>query len=382
MNPVSAQTAAFDSHLAAILRDETPAWPFADAGPGPELWGRVQFHGIAGLLAGRIGALAGWPDALRAKVREEAQVQAFWEESHRAMLTELVEELAQRGVPSLLMKGSALAYSLYAQPWTRRRGDSDLLVAEAQLGATRAVLAEQGFTRRDDPHGLFFQETWLGNTGIGLVHAVDLHWQPSDSPALQTVLRADKFFASRQPLARLSASAAMPGLVLTFLQGALNQAWHGAKGYFVGDERLAAGGRLIWAWDNHLLAGALSENQWAELAEMAIARDVAPLCLAALQLARDTLRTSVPEDILQRLRDAPSETNLVIHLNNTNRITAFFTDLGSIRSPSAKYRFVLGHALPDAVHLRRKYPRSAGWPLPLLHLRRMAESALRLVRMR
>ncbi len=368
-----------DRYLAACLRGETAGWS-CEWGDIRPVWDRVRFHGIAGLLARQ--PVADWPDALRALISEEARIQAFWEESHRAMLTGLLEVLAAHGVRNLLMKGSALAYSTYPDPSTRRRGDSDLLVMPGQLAVTRRLLVERGFTRRDDPHGLFFQEVWLSDTGIGIVHALDLHWQPSDSPALQPVLPAKEFFATSQPLPRLSPHAAMPSAVLTFMQGALNQAWHGAKGYFVGEERLAGEGRLVWAWDNHFLAAGFSDNEWSALAELAIRRDVAALCLAALELARDRCATRVPNHVLEWLREAPQDTLLVRHLKEKNRIAAFFTDLAAIPELRARYAFVLGHTLPHSRHLRRKYPAQSHWPLPLLHMRRIAEAAIRLARLR
>lgn len=382
MNAAAGLPEDFDRHLAAVLRGEAGEWRFgADDAANAAHWDRVLFHGIAGLLAERIASLADWPEPLLALVRDEAKVQAFWEESHRAMLVELLDGLAQRQVAPMLMKGSALAYSLYAEPSSRRRGDSDLLVAKAELAATREVLAEQGFTRRDDPHGLFFQESWLLDTGIGLIHAVDLHWQPSDSPALQQVLRGEEFLARRCPLPRLSPHAAMPGLILTFLQGSLNQAWHSAKGYLVDDARVIGGERLIWAWDNHLISGQFCDDDWDALAGLAISRGAVPLVLAALELAQRSIGTAVPGAVFQRLRAEPENTDLALHLRETNRIRAFFTDLAAIQSLRDKCAFVVGHTLPDTRHLHRKYPNCTGWPAPLLHLRRIAESAWRWARL-
>jgi hypothetical protein len=374
---------ALDRHLAAALRGEAVGWPDSHDGFATgAAWDRISFHGIAGLLAARPEVLSDWPEELRRSILDEARMQAFWEESHRQMLVALLAGLAGRGVEPLLMKGSALAYWLYPEPSARRRGDSDLLVGKPQLATTRAVLAGLGFTRRDDPHGLFFQETWLLDTGIGLIHAIDLHWQPTDSPALQKVLRVEEFFARPMALPRLSPHARAPHRVLTFLHGAINQASHAADGYYVDEQRLYGGGRLVWAWDNHLLAGQFGHAEWAELTELAITRDIAPVVLSALLLAQAACHTDCPDGVLAQLRAAPQDTILVKHIQNTNRISAFQTDYRALDSFGAKLSFALGHALADPRHLRRKYPGSAGWPIVFLHLRRIAEAALRLRRIR
>ena len=49
------------------------------------------------------------------------------------------------GVPALILKGTALAYSTYRHPHLRPRADIDLLVPEDRRGAARAALAGLGY---------------------------------------------------------------------------------------------------------------------------------------------------------------------------------------------------------------------------------------------
>lgn len=367
-----------DAFLAAILRGERPAWPKAGFGEAPAaLLERIRVHGMAALLAERVEALADWPADLRDGLLEEARLQAFWEETHRAMLAKLYALLEAKGVTALVMKGTALAYSLYEEPSARRRGDSDLLVRESDLDASRAALREQGFTKRHDPQGLFFQETWLLDTCIGIVHSVDLHWQANDSPLLQRVLVLEEYFAGRIPLPRLAPQAFAPDPVLTFLQCSLNQAWHRAHGYLIEDECVMADVRLVWAWDNHLLAQSFDTVQWDRLAGLAADRGIAAFVLAALDLAHDHLRSFIPETVRERLASAPQDTKPVRRLLEKNHLGSVRRDMSAIEGLAPKMRFLLGHAVPPSEHLRLKYPNSSHWPVPLLHLRRLAAVAMR-----
>lgn len=371
-------TEAIDQYLARTLRGGGNEWPFA--AEIEAVWGRIQFHGVAGLLAGQMSSLADWPDDLQHRVKQEAQLQAFWEESHRSVLANLVEGLAQQGVRSLVMKGTALAYSIYDDPSVRRRGDSDLLIRQSQIEVARGQLQARGFIPRTKLHGLFFQETWLHDTGIGFVHAVDLHWQVNDSPAFQRALPVEEFFASARALPRFSPSAAMPGPAHTFLQGAINQASHSARGYYVEGDRVAEAGRLIWACDNHLLSRAFVQTDWEELVQISLARGLAPLCLEALELAQSGFATPMPATVMESLRAAPGNSGLANQLRQTNRYRTFSADLAAIETLRAKWSFIVGHALPVPVHLRKKYPGQAHWPLGILHLRRWAEGAFDWVR--
>ena len=374
-------TRAVDAFLAATLRGEGQAWPegWSDIA---SLWQRIEFHGIALILAEIPDRLADWPQILREAIRSEAQSQVFWEESHMRVVANVLDGLAAHAIPARLMKGTALAYCVYDNPAKRRRGDTDLLVEAASLAATRGVLRDAGWTRRLDPHGLFFQETWLFATGFGMIHAIDLHWQPNDSPALQQVLRIAEYFSHSVPLTRLSAAARAPTHVLTFIQGAMNQAWHRAKGYFVGEERVIGGHRLIWSLDNHLLTRQFSEAEWAKLATIGTSREIAGIVLAALEAAERDLGTRAPREVLAALRAAPQDTALTRYLTQRSQLGEFLTDLRASEGLQAKAHFALANAFPARGHLYWKYPQATAWPVPLLHLRRLLEIALRSIGLR
>ena len=120
--PALPSMAAIDAFLAASLALAATRWPSAWTAPETTrtLARRAAFHGIAALLADR--QTQGWPHAARAALREEALARAMWEARHRSLIQPLLAALAAAGVPALLLKGTALAYDLYANPATRSRG--------------------------------------------------------------------------------------------------------------------------------------------------------------------------------------------------------------------------------------------------------------------
>lgn len=368
-----------DRLLADMIRGERPWAGVGGLLPEEEgrLWDRIRFHGIAYLVAERLESGAASPDELAQRIRTEAQLQAFWEESHASVLRRLFARLQQAGVAALALKGTALAYSLYAEPAARRRGDSDLLVQQRDLAPTRKVLHDLGLYLRRNPHGLQHQETWLCDTGIGFVHAIDLHWQPSESPVMRTAMPADGFFARAQPLGRLHEHARMPSFVDTFIQGAFNQAWHGRHGYLVDGENLVGHGRLIWMIDNARLMATFAPDDWESLTRSARDHGFAPICLAALEQAEGWLGAEAPVEVLDALRKAPQKTVLVKRIESTNLIECFLADLAALPRWRDKAAFILAHALPSRAHVREKYPAQAAWPLPLLYARRGVEAVLR-----
>ena len=69
--------------------------------------------------------------------------------SFGATCRSVVDALAAAGVPALITKGTALAYTVYPQPWLRPRTDTDLLVRHEDVPAASLALQACGYTRSD-----------------------------------------------------------------------------------------------------------------------------------------------------------------------------------------------------------------------------------------
>jgi Uncharacterised nucleotidyltransferase len=110
----------------------------------------ARYHGIAGMVGARLAATApgflpmdveaGCKQALRANAALQAA-----QEMESIRICDLLEEA---GIPSLVLKGVALAHMLYAPyPEWRSSSDIDLLIAEADLDCADALLRSKGYVR-------------------------------------------------------------------------------------------------------------------------------------------------------------------------------------------------------------------------------------------
>ncbi|OWV50617.1 hypothetical protein CDZ97_28055 [Mameliella alba] len=86
-------------------------------------------------------------------MRAVARGHAFQELAHRRILTRLAPEFAARGIVPLILKGTTLAYWVYDRPALRPRGDTDILVAEAEFDPAREILERHGFALAFAPGG-------------------------------------------------------------------------------------------------------------------------------------------------------------------------------------------------------------------------------------
>jgi hypothetical protein len=387
--PQNHTLSAVDYLLASCVREvlagnALPAWPFPE-GSGKGGGGvdgldesafcgavphRAEFHGIALLLSSYAGTFANWPHPAVDELRKLARLAGLWEELHRPTIVDVIGGLADREIPTLLLKGSALAYLYHPDPAMRRRGDTDLLIREADLERARAYLKQSGWVRPESPHGLYFQEVWQIDCGAGMRHTLDLHWQPSDRPVIQKVLRSDEFWAGRRPVPRLCQQAMAPDPLHMLVHGAFNQAWHTTRGFHVEDERIIGGRRLIWAVDYHHLIKEFAPGDWEALVDFCAERDAGAVVHAALAGAQQDIGLDLPADVLDRLLPASGRSATLEYIRSFDLLQDFQADLRAAGNFALRWRLIWALAFAPRGHLVAKYPKAAHWPTSLLQLRR------------
>ena len=344
------------------LRDKGEApWELGENIEPREVWTRIEFHGLPMLLHQHADCLPNWPSGLLERIAEEARLLALWEATHRKCVGALVEALSEAGIESVFMKGTALAYSVHEDPAVRRRGDSDLLIRPGKEQAAREVFESTGWYRKNDAHGLYFQEGWLFRSAGIFEHAIDLHWQPTDSPLLHPVLPLETFFSNREPLKRLSPNSHRPDWATLVLHGAINQKWHAVNGYDAEYEKLASPRRHIWSVDFDLLARAMSQRDWERLVEISSVGGVAPLVADALRGAQQQFGTLLDEQSMCMLEQAVTDAGVRAYFSSSDTLSKFWLDLRNARGLDGKARMIFMRAFPPRKHLLKKYPGASGW---------------------
>jgi hypothetical protein len=376
---VNGETSAFDDLCAAVLRGESGAWPshWRSVDTLAAIGRRLHFHGIAGLLHESGPLLVDWPEEMLALIRKERLARAMWEMRHKLLVAEVIEALFTETVRSVVLKGTAYAYSLYSTPALRLRGDTDLLIAEADLTLARKALAQLGWIRPFGKPGRFgpmhYQELWQYHDPNGFTHDIDLHWEVTNSRALRHVLDAQRLIGRAHRLPRLSPNALCADPITALTHRAINRAVHAQSGYYSLDCNEYDPNRLLWAVDLDLLARQLPPKSWQTLANRALVRGIAPVVHDALVFAKARLETPVPGAILKALKQAPSDTPAMRYLTSTDDLTRALADFRATQGFAARAKFVLARALPSAGHIRAKYPEQGSVPLWRLYARRLKE---------
>ena len=375
-------TLAIDEYLAraaaSALRGEAmPMWPDDLRGCEAAAVHRIAFHGIALLLANSPAARTRWPGTLGQAIREQAGVQAFWEQSHRPVIARLIEGLAAAGIRAIVTKGTALAYSVYDEPSLRRRGDTDIYIPATSRQQARKVLRACGFRLWGDTKA--FQEDWVADTALGFASAVDVHWRINASGAVSKALEAGLRFDQTIALDRLAPHALGLGPVDNLILIAINRSAHGQFGYNVGANRLFETDRLIWALDAHLLATAFSADDWDSLTERSARTGTGAMVQGILALATQVFGTTVPTTTATALREAPTDHGLAAYYGATSHLWRLRCDMAACTSLSEKARVLRYAVFPSSDFLQTRYPDAQHWPRPALHVRRLFEGAGKLL---
>jgi len=362
--------------LAAVLRGETPRLPATLAVDPPALLATAGDEGVAALCHHRLRASGGWdrlPPALRDGLTSAAHGAAatalLWERELQAVLG----ALAAAGIPTLLLKGAALAYTLYPEPYLRPRADADLL-APSRAAAERGwhILQAAGYERPNAVSGDLISYELLCRKPVTpeLAYLVDLHWRPSN-----TVL-----FGQRLRFPELAAEAiAVPGLgpharglepVHALLLASVHRIAHLPQG---------DADRLIWLYDIHLLARGFDAADWARLTTLAEEKALCGSTLDGLRRAATEFATAVPGPVLERLA-AGARQERFDPAADWRRWRHQWREFRALPSAAARWRWLGQNLFPPGQYMRREYGFRSPLLLPWFYAVRMLRAAGKLLR--
>ena len=372
---------AIDALLCATLRGERPEWPWGDQPAAIEEFQKcARMHGVQGLLnAAPVHAL--WPTALAEATRKDAIGSAIWELRHQQVLKEVLGTLGARAVRPVIIKGTAMAYSLYADPSLRTRADTDMVIRDDEREAVFAALGSMGFEREAGVTGEYvsYQANFSRTAADGSRHTLDVHWRLNNSPSLAKLLQAPDIYAAATPLEALAPEALAVDAVHGLFVTVFHRASHIHNPYRVDGQEHYGGKRLIWLHDIHLLAGALDDVQWQGFCRLAIDTGLAPVCLEALHEAQRDLGTVVPTDVLSTLSRAPAHSRVARYIR-AGQLRQHWLDFSALEGHGARLRYLAELLFPSPSYMRHKYRDSPSHSLARLYLRRAVQGVSRRLR--
>ena len=359
------------SILASLLRGEMPAdLDTLDEATTDRLLHLCTVHGIEPLV---YAALEREParrpsiDSLRHQLKPKVQAQAAAELVKKLSILRLLQAFAEADIPVAVLKGVALGYTLYPEPYYRTRGDLDLIISEQDRKAADTLLLNEGYRRMDALREAgSFQISYSKPQHRQPTEPLDLHWKLNDHRLFADILPPERLLQAGQPAPRLSRHARIPCNVHALLHACIHRAANFTTHYQVAGEAIINPDRLIWLYDIHLLAQAFTTADWEQFCDLAETHRLRAICRDALLAAHRYLNTPIQSSAMHRLSEpGPTEPSAAyLRPGLTHKL---LTDVRAQPNWRARVKLAASYALPPEEFMRRKYGRG-NWPLPALYL--------------
>jgi hypothetical protein len=317
-----------------------------------QLLRNLDYHGIT-MLALESGNL---DSAVRELIDNRKTMMVANEALKQNTLVELFKGFQSSGLDqTVLFKGTALAYSVYQQPWFRPRSDSDCLIDAQQLKGYEQVFSKLGYQKLFAIEGryLSYQSTFSKRLSSNSVLNIDLHQRISNRQILAGVFTAAELFEHGVCIEPFGKSINIPSPVDSILIACLHRLGHHHT-----EER------IIWLYDIHLLAENLDTQNWQSLLNRARTKNISAITLDALLLCRQLFGTQLPAQALQEFNSTSQETETSsIFLNRDLPEWRYvWADLKSMPSIAAALCLVWENLFPNPDYIRRQMQtRSAVW---------------------
>lgn len=362
-----------DDLILLALRRQSVTWP---AGASAEVETAVleaaAFHGVIPLLATAPG-IASWPDGVRSTLNKSLRAETAGEVIVREELRRVIAALAEAGVQPLVFKGAQIAYTHYPRPWLRPRLDTDLLIRQDERRQADEALRGLGYCPGTDFSGelVTHQFQYERQDRYGLTHIVDLHWKVANPHVFSDALHFDELDAEAIPMPVLGRAARGLSGRHALLLACLHRVAH----HYNSD-------RLIWFYDIHLLATAMSADGREDVADLARETRLESVCASGITAALARFAPDIPQGWVERLRTSgqdPGPTAVFLQDRRT-KLHILLSDLRALPGWRAKLRLIEQHLFPPVAYMRRAYAVSNPSLLPFAYVHRIVSGVRNWVR--
>lgn len=341
-----------------------------------DLLTRAVDEGVGSLLHRALHRSDTWldlPERFRDALTDHARAAAGRELAAFSELNLVLRDLDGAGLRFIVIKGTALAYSLYPEPYLRERCDTDIVFLDkSEAGKAFALLALRGYERNDalEADTISSQFSCHRRTSGEARLTIDVHWRLNNMLPIAQAFGIEELLERSVHVPRLCNAARAPSALDALLLACLHRAAHRTEGTH---------NRGIWLYDIHLIAASLDEREWELIISRCRERGISHVVADGIAEARERFATSLPDDVLPSLRNDPGTQSVRIE-DYASRLGREYQQLKALPGWSARAGHIASHLFPDSAYLMRKYHAGNRAALPWLYVRRICEGFVKRAR--
>ena len=368
----------FKPYISSLLKDAPVFPPDAPKDDWDKLLIALKNQWISPLLYWKITTLSSashLPNHVVEQLRNAFLWSRFRTLQMEKQLSGMLGAFQHAGIEILILKGPALARSVYPDPATRPSSDLDILIKPSQVKRAGVLLEELGYQLETKRFMSFLKNIYkdeifkaTGNTRN--LRGIELHWDLYLLHGTTREVGVEDLFQRAVELKTPSQTMSILHPIDALMYAAINIRNH------------LPHNRLTWIYDTALLAGQLSKaDDWKILQRRCVEWRGRNALETALKQAREWTGISIPfgfdnfsqwpapvavESARHRRPDMGHEWltgGMLIYVIRTLR----FDTLSSIFSMVTGVFTLL---FPSVDYIRASYPPSHRWLLPLSYVRR------------
>lgn len=287
-----------------------------------------------------------WPDDARMALARQTREAEASELLRGREIAAVLDALASAGVRAILLKGAALAYTLYDSPGSRPRADTDLFIRRDHIETVRRVMIGLGYVEPALSGGelIFCQFAMDKRDRFGVDHAFDFHWKISTQSLFARIVTYDDLDEETVPVPSLGRHARATGPAHALLLACIHPVMHHR-----GVER------VVWVYDVHLIASRMCASDFARFASLALDKQVAAICAHQMTRSRARLHTRVPDDVMTRLSSVHSEPSAVYLQPERRWPHELASNVRGLPRWTDRARLLREIIFPSAQYMRERY---------------------------
>ncbi len=368
----------FKPYISSLLKDAPVLPPNASKDDWDKLLIALKNQWISPLLYWKITTLssaAHLPHHVVEQLRNAFLWSRFRTLQMDKQLSGMLDAFQHADIDILILKGPALARSVYPDPATRPSSDLDILIKPAQVERAVVLLQELGYRRKTKRFMPFLKD----------IYKDDLFSPPGKTPDLRGIeLHWDLYLChgktrevSVEDLLQRAVELKTPSLTMRILHP-IDALMYSA----INIRNHLPHNRLTWIYDTALLAGQLSKaDDWKILQRRCVEWRGRNALETALKLSQDWAGISIPfgfDDFFQwpapvTVESARHRRPGMGHEWLVDGVFIYVVRTLSFDSISSIFSMVTGVftlLFPSADHIRASYPPSHRLLLPLSYVRR------------
>ena len=275
----------------------------------------------------------------------------------------VIHALKDYNIDFIVLKGWALSYSVYNEPFHRPKTDIDILISQSKKNDVKNVLSSLGFEnpRGWEPESIIDQFSMRKTIANGVDANIDIHLELTNDKALQPLFLWTEIKGNSNLNNKLNCLTINKPYAL--LHAIIHLLHHNCNGDFL---------KLIWFYDIYLIVKSLTDSEKRIFLNKTEKSGLSQPIINVLTLQHRLFAIPNSLYLISELETMRSDSRYDYLNAPPSRTRVLLRNFKESKGFKEKLKIIKETCFPPQEEIFLKYGKKNRWPLPLLYLRRIS----------